>query len=216
MRLFRSKGALLNATLSGAVALLATGDARADGPPRGWTGLYGGVSIGYGWGKGGVGLTGDDPMGTVGAGNGVLGVALGDPSFAVNPYSAVDKSKALNSQGMMGGAQIGYNLPLGALVAGIEADVQLAGINGNTSSTGSIFFVTNRLDINQKLDWFGTVRGRLGYLASDKLLIFGTGGLAYGRTQVDAEVGSLRGYIIEGGFPVTVSRLSCVTGTICI
>jgi opacity protein-like surface antigen len=35
-----------------------------------------------------------------------------------------------------------------------------------------------------KIDWFGTVRGRLGLLVSDQLLIYGTGGLAYGRVAV--------------------------------
>ena len=37
---------------------------------------------------------------------------------------------------------------------------------------------------NANLSWFGTVRGRLGYLITPTLLIYGTGGFAYG--QVDA------------------------------
>jgi outer membrane immunogenic protein len=35
-----------------------------------------------------------------------------------------------------------------------------------------------------KIDWFGTVRGRLGLLIGDQLLIYGTGGLAYGHVAV--------------------------------
>jgi outer membrane immunogenic protein len=35
-----------------------------------------------------------------------------------------------------------------------------------------------------KIDWFGTVRARLGWLVNDQLLIYGTGGLAYGEVAV--------------------------------
>jgi outer membrane immunogenic protein len=38
-----------------------------------------------------------------------------------------------------------------------------------------------------RIAWFGTVRGRLG-VASDRLLIYGTGGLAYGRVSLDASM----------------------------
>jgi outer membrane immunogenic protein len=33
-----------------------------------------------------------------------------------------------------------------------------------------------------KIDWFGTVRGRVGY-AMDRALIYGTGGLAFGSVE---------------------------------
>jgi outer membrane immunogenic protein len=35
-----------------------------------------------------------------------------------------------------------------------------------------------------KIDWFGTVRGRLGWLVNDQLLVYATGGLAYGKVAV--------------------------------
>ena len=38
--------------------------------------------------------------------------------------------------------------------------------------------------LQQKIDWFGTVRGRIGVLAAPKVLLYVTGGLAYG--EVDA------------------------------
>jgi outer membrane immunogenic protein len=31
-----------------------------------------------------------------------------------------------------------------------------------------------------KLDWFGTARGRIGYLPAERILLYATGGLAYG------------------------------------
>jgi outer membrane immunogenic protein len=45
--------------------------------------------------------------------------------------------------------------------------------------------VTTNASYSQKLPWFGTVRGRLGY-ARDSWLIYGTGGYAYARLETDA------------------------------
>jgi outer membrane immunogenic protein len=64
--------------------------------------------------------------------------------------------------GFIGGGQIGYDwqVPFRGMgfVTGVEADIQ-----GNAN-----------------LSWLGTVRGRLGYLVTPNLLVYGTGGLAYG------------------------------------
>jgi len=38
--------------------------------------------------------------------------------------------------------------------------------------------------LQSSIDWFGTLRARVGYLANDNLLVFGTAGLAYGRVNV--------------------------------
>jgi outer membrane immunogenic protein len=35
-----------------------------------------------------------------------------------------------------------------------------------------------------KISWFGTLRGRLGALVGDKVLVYGTGGLAYGHVEL--------------------------------
>ena len=34
-----------------------------------------------------------------------------------------------------------------------------------------------------QLDWFGTARGRFGYVPTPRLLVYGTGGLAYGEVK---------------------------------
>nr|AHZ55733.1 L7/L12-TOmp31 fusion protein [synthetic construct] len=34
-----------------------------------------------------------------------------------------------------------------------------------------------------KVEWFGTVRARLGYTATERLMVYGTGGLAYGKVK---------------------------------
>jgi outer membrane immunogenic protein len=40
--------------------------------------------------------------------------------------------------------------------------------------------------IGTRLDWFGTVRGRVGYLVTPTTLFYGTGGWAYGRVTSSA------------------------------
>ena len=44
---------------------------------------------------------------------------------------------------------------------------------------------------SQKIDWFGTARGRIGYAGFeglDRTLIYATGGLAYGRVELHTAV----------------------------
>jgi outer membrane immunogenic protein len=107
-----------------------------------------------------------------------------------------------NSLGFIGGAQIGYNwqVPVNGfeIVAGVESDIQgVAGANGSlnfwsnnaNAHYGTANFPnfdnngysnTTNIQSNSSLNWLGTVRGRLGYLFTPSLLIYGTGGLAYG------------------------------------
>ncbi|CAA0095464.1 Uncharacterised protein [Starkeya nomas] len=67
--------------------------------------------------------------------------------------------------GFIGGLQAGYNWQgAGPLVLGVETDIQYADVSS------SVF----------TLDYFGTLRARLGF-AVDQFLLYGTGGLAYGR-----------------------------------
>ncbi len=87
--------------------------------------------------------------------------------------------------GGFGGGQIGYNwqgaLGGGNTVFGIEADFQGGDIyNQLIDAAGNSF--------KSELDYFGTVRARLGY-ASDRSLYYVTGGLAYGGLKNQAEIG---------------------------
>jgi outer membrane immunogenic protein len=91
--------------------------------------------------------------------------------------------------GVIGGAQAGYNWQAGIYVYGIEADIQGSG----EKHTGNFSGLLVRDDLNfglnpftatetNKIDWFGTVRGRLG-VTSNNWLFYATGGLAYGRVS---------------------------------
>ena len=41
---------------------------------------------------------------------------------------------------------------------------------------------------SQSVDWLGTVRGRLGFLFTPTLLVYGTGGFAYGQTNATTSI----------------------------
>lgn len=85
----------------------------------------------------------------------------------------------IGANGLLGGVQAGYDYAVGRLVFGVEADWQAAGLNGSAHTVGTGEPLT-LLKAKQAVDWFGTLRGRIGFAVAPRLLIYGTGGLAYG------------------------------------
>ena len=77
-----------------------------------------------------------------------------------------------SSKGGLGGGEIGYNWQSGNIVFGVEADAFGADIKGSDN------FALGWDDAT-KLGWGGTLRAR-GGIAVDRLLLFFTGGWAYG------------------------------------
>jgi outer membrane immunogenic protein len=99
------------------------------------------------------------------------------------------------------GGQIGYNWQMTNWVFGIETDAQWTGQRGSASALcpatpaggpclpGLTFlpvgaFGTAAL-VDQKLEWFGTLRGRVGMLVAPSWLLYVTGGGAYGTVRTD-------------------------------
>jgi outer membrane immunogenic protein len=142
-----------------------------------WTGFYFGVNAGYGWSDNGE----DDRIRLPGG----IGVAGGNTAGDI-----VFRDNGNDAEGFLGGAQVGWNYqftPGSGFVVGIEADIQGIDLDRDNGNTGFTFtgvgvnegnFVAVRNGASS-LDWFGTVRGRLGY-AFDRFLVYGTGGFAYG------------------------------------
>jgi outer membrane immunogenic protein len=106
--------------------------------------------------------------------------------------------------GFAGGGQIGFNWQFAPhWVAGIEADVGHLGINRSFVDIDSPEVV-----LGVKTDWYGTVRGRLGYTSSPSLFYI-TGGVAYVRVTnnydepiigvVAARTETARGWTAGGG-----------------
>jgi outer membrane immunogenic protein len=78
------------------------------------------------------------------------------------------------SGGLVGGT-IGYNWQFGQTVVGLEGDLNWSDIRGS----GVCAF-----GCETRNNWFGTVRGRLGY-AWDRFMPYITGGLAYGNIEAN-------------------------------
>src|SRR5690606_29037841 len=53
--------------------------------------------------------------------------------------------------------------------------------------------------IQQELDWYGTVRGRLGLLPMPNLLLYATGGVAYGETSASNVASDLTNFGFVSG-----------------
>jgi outer membrane immunogenic protein len=91
-----------------------------------------------------------------------------------------------NSGGVVGGGQVGYNFQVTPMfVVGAETDFQgtSIGSGGGNNNVGWLFGFPGGGG-SARLNWFGTVRGRVGItLLSPQLLLYGTGGFAYGEVQ---------------------------------
>ena len=192
------------ALIATAACLTATGALAADLPSRrappvyaapplptfSWTGVYIGGNAGYAFdNRTNYNLGGNTPL----------------PANAIFTGSRPGNFQT-RSSGFTGGGQIGYNFELksnflgglgglgntvgngvggifglgnGGLVGGLEADAAYTDLRGQGDYIG-----TTGLDSNfrSRMDFLGTVRGRIG-IAFDRLLIFGTGGFAYGGTS---------------------------------
>jgi outer membrane immunogenic protein len=90
-----------------------------------------------------------------------------------------------DTSGFLVGGTIGGNYQWGQFVLGIEGDGDWTNLNGTTFVTGGTGCGPG---CETKSDWLATVRNRAGY-AFDRILIYGTGGAAFGNLQ--AAVGTL-------------------------
>jgi outer membrane immunogenic protein len=111
-----------------------------------WTGAYVGVQAGYSWGR-------DRTRRFLSASGAFLG-----------------SSSRYDIDGALGGAQAGFNYQLGAIVLGVEGDVEAVGGRGRVRDTG----LAGRV----QQDWQGSLRGRIGF-AFDRFMIFGSGGASF-------------------------------------
>ncbi len=119
-------------------------------------------------------------------------------------YPGADNDTPFN--GGFGGGQVGYNWQAGALVFGGVADAQLSGITRSDTIPGAVGG-DPRVDTRADLQWFSTVRGRVGF-AMDRVHIYGTAGLAVGGTKGTITVTSSGGT----GTPYSASDSSTQVG----
>lgn len=117
-----------------------------------WSGVYVGATIGYGWADTNV-------------------TQLDSYSFSLLDDTEFD----FDSDGILGGAFIGYSWKSGNFVYGVEADISATDIENTVANS---MIPADDESFSNKIDWFGTVRGRLGY-AADRWMPYITGGIAF-------------------------------------
>src|SRR4051812_18618131 len=136
-----------------------------EGPSGPWSGFYLGANGGKSW------FNGSDRLNLTGIDN------ANDPAFA----TFVSKGTGLGDDGSFAGGQLGYGFQRGIFVFGAEADIEKSFLQDDANllvHNDGTFTASGSTD----LDWFGTVRGRVG-LAFGRALFYGTAGFAYGRVD---------------------------------
>ncbi|HEY2248673.1 MAG TPA: outer membrane protein [Bradyrhizobium sp.] len=173
--------ALASAMLLGGIGSASAADMAVKARPMApvpvwnWTGFYIGGNVGGVWND-----TRDDVFPT--------GCFLFNPACGGGPPNNPLRSDSvrLNGSGFTGGGQAGYNWQNGRFVGGFEADINYNGINDGSFISRPVAaplvgtFIHAETD---KLQWFGTVRGRAGFTVTPSFLVYATGGLAFGQVK---------------------------------
>ena len=156
-----------------------------------WTGFYIGANVGGAW-------------------------AHGDTTVTVGGVNVTGSGGDLN--GVIGGGQIGYNWQIApSWVIGIEGDFQGSSQKQTTSAIIGATTVTE----TDKLPWFATLRGRVGYAFADRWLVYATGGGAWVNAKSDLTITGLGtsnfdktrgGWVAGAGLEVALDRNWSVKG----
>jgi len=165
-----------------------------------WTGFYIGGNAGYSWGRAKTdgNLTGTQNVSVFRTAGPTL------VSSVNSVLGAVPLSGRANVDGFVGGGQIGYNWQAGQFLYGLEADIQ----GSDERGSGDICTVAGcppgsaLVTAHHKLEWFGTVRGRVGALPVDRLLLYVTGGLAYGEVSSSVALPAVAWSATKAGWTV--------------
>lgn len=100
-------------------------------------------------------------------------------------------SGTVGTDGWMGGVFGGYNFQTGAIVYGLEADVNVSGVDGGNAALAA------RTTVD------GSVRARVGAAVTDDVLVYGTAGGAAERLRVSdgavTDTNTMLGYTVGAG-----------------
>jgi len=158
-------------------------------PPPVWQGVYAGLNAGGIWAN-------YNSLNNLTSWNETT-----NPQIVASSSLLAGSVPASGTAAFIGGGQIGYNYQFDnqsklKFLAGVEADIQgvaPAGTTGARSfvSWGSSQTAANTVLVGQSasnyLSYIGTVRGRAGLLLIPSVLVYGTGGLAYGGANVSLQ-----------------------------
>jgi outer membrane immunogenic protein len=149
------------------VAVAAKAPARALPAPEPWRGFYIGVHGGYAFGDQAVNFTSAS--------------ALYAPEIGVTIPNAL----AGRPRGAMAGIQWGTNYQFGSFVLGTASDFAWSDVKRSETFTLIGPGLTRTNVAEQRMKWFGTTRLRAGFLPTDNVLLYATGGLASGTVEVN-------------------------------
>ena len=160
-------------------------------PAYNWTGFYLGANVGGIWGNGSTATT-----------------LIFDNAVFPTPFFPTSLGSSASS--WLGGAQAGYNYQIGSAVLGVETDFDWTNLSRSGSFTSGVdpgLGTTVTVTSSARMNWLGTLRVRAGFAATadNRLLIYGTGGLAYGGVNANASMTS-NGYQSIPGTVQTTRR----------
>lgn len=154
-----------------------------------WTGAYVGASVGSAW-KNGETRENDVP-----------------------PYMETLTNKSNADASFIGGVQAGYNYQADELIYGIEGDVSFGARSSWKTALGTPVMYRNGaeqsyLRSKADLNWFGTLRGRLGYAFTDQFMMYGTAGVAVGEVNIKSQGGYTASTALQFAYPSWASSKS--------
>jgi len=167
-------------------------------PVYDWTGFYVGISGGY---------------------------SRGSSSNVYTITGFAPEASTTQMNGGVFGGQIGYNWqPNRTFVIGIEADLQGTWQNGTDNPAGTstatcvagiplCTTTANTVGVDEKLRWLGTARGRLGFVPWDNVMLYVTGGAAFGEVEWNATTTNTVTTALSGTPIATTTALNSATAT---
>jgi outer membrane immunogenic protein len=193
-----------------------------------WQGFYAGLNAGYGWGT-----NSNTTSSLWSAGRGGFEILDYDLQAPFTGAGVGATRQATSQSGYIGGAQFGYNYQYAqSILFGFETDIQGTGMRGGSNASGvyagsgsqaadprlpGLSTTINQTGygmtaVSAGLDYLGTARVRVGYLFTPNILIYGTGGFAYGGAWAnvsDAGVSTISSDVINSSSGA--STIGCPT-----
>ncbi len=123
-----------------------------------------------------------------------------DYDITQNPQGAASYRETATPNGWGVGISSGYDLRLGSFIVGVEADASFD--DGRAAAS-----VTAREQYG--IDYFATVRGRLGFVISPAFMIYGTAG--YGMLGAEYKLNGLSGTATG---PASAKRYATIGGAV--
>lgn len=108
----------------------------------------------------------------------------------------------MDQSGALGSLFAGYNWQMGSIVSGLEVDIGTGNVGGSQNHFGSL--------VQPDLNAIGSLRGRLGILATPRALLYATGGLAWANYDFKVTAGNtvsetLVGYQLGAGLEYMIA-----------